>query len=207
MLLHVHITIIQIFRNSFMKKLIIFACSLILSGCSTLDDYEPVNFKISGNTLIMNGVIDSDVKSKLQEALNMNPEVTSIVMENVEGSVDDEANLDAARFVRHKKLNTLIPSDGLVASGGTDFFLSGVKRTAQRGAKIGVHSWAGDGIENPNKLPKSHVEHQKYLQYYKEMGIPSGFYWYTLKSATSDDIHWMTPYEIKKYKITTESTE
>ncbi len=70
----------------------------------------------------MNGVLDSDVKSKVKKALSMNPKITSIVMQNVEGSVDDEANLDTTRFVRKRKLNTFIPDNGLVASGGTDFF-------------------------------------------------------------------------------------
>ncbi|MCW7553684.1 hypothetical protein NX722_13805 [Endozoicomonas gorgoniicola] len=187
-----------------MKKLIIFALSLALFGCNNLRDYEPVTFTVSDDTLIMNGVIDSNVKSKLQKALNASPKITSIVMENVEGSVDDEANLEAARLVRNHKLNTVIPSNGLVASGGTDFFLSGTNRTAQKGAKIGVHSWAGEGIEDPVKLPRNHIEHQKYLRYYKEMGIPDEFYWYTLESAPSNDMHWMTSSEIKKYNITTE---
>ena len=124
-------------------------------------------------------------------------------MQNVEGSVDDEANLNAAKLVRAKGLNTLIPSDGIVASGGTDFFLAGTKRTVEDGAKIGVHSWAGAGIDNAAMLPKSHPEHQKYLQYYEEMGIASEFYWYTLVSASSDDIHWMTPMEQKKYQLAT----
>ncbi len=70
----------------------------------------------------MNRVIDSDVKSKVKKALNMNPKVTSIIMQNVEGSVDDEANLDAVRFVRKRKLNTFIPDYVLVASDWTDFF-------------------------------------------------------------------------------------
>ena len=67
-------------------------------------------------------------------------------MQNVQGSVDDEANIAAARLVRERGLNTLIPGSGMIASGGTDFFLAGVKRTVQPGAKIGVHSWTG----NPN---------------------------------------------------------
>lgn len=187
-----------------MRRLILSASFIILSGCATLDDYEPVSFESSGDTLFMNGVIDSDVKIKLQKALRRNPRVTSITMENVEGSADDEANLEAARIVREKKLNTLVPSYGLIASGGTDFFLAGVKRTAEKGAKIGVHSWSGDDIKDARALPKDHIEHKRYLQYYKKMGIPSAFYWYTLEAAPSEGMHWMTPSEMKKYKITTD---
>lgn len=186
-----------------MKKILLAVSILLLSSCAALEDFEPVSFTKSGNSLIMNGVIDSDVKIRLQKALAENPQTTNIVMQNVEGSVDDEANLEAARFVREKKLNTVIHSDSLIASGGTDFFLAGVNRTVEKGAKIGVHSWAGDGIDDPLTLSKSHPEHVKYLEYYEDMGIPSEFYWYTLKSAPSDDIHWMTLSEIKQYKVTT----
>ncbi|WP_152558771.1 COG3904 family protein [Endozoicomonas numazuensis] len=140
---------------------------------------------------------------KYEQLLNENPQATTIVMEYVEGSVDDEANLEAARLVRLNKLNTLVPGDGLIASGGTDFFLAGLKRTIKEGAQIGVHSWAGFGIDDASKLPRTDPEHQEHLQYYKEMGIPADFYWYTLEAAPSDDIHWMTQEEIKRYKVAT----
>ncbi|UYM16599.1 COG3904 family protein [Endozoicomonas euniceicola] len=186
------------------KKIIVAFCALILFGCSAVLDYEPVTFNVTGDSIEMNGVIDSHIKSKLQRILNENPQVTTIVMQNVEGSVDDVANLEAARLVRKKGLNTHIPGNGLVTSGGTDFFLAGKKRTIEKGARIGVHSWGGFGVDDAAKLPKSDPEHQKYLQYYKEMGINSEFYWYTLNSAPNQDIHWMTPAEIKKYQITSQ---
>lgn len=179
--------------------------AILLIGCATYtDDYEEVDFEVSGNFAIMSGVIDSDIKEKLEKLLNQHPQITTIIMQEVEGSVDDDANLEAARMVRKRGLNTLVPSDGVIASGGTDFFLAGVKRTVQSGAMIGVHSWAGDDVENAIDLPKDHPEHKRYLEYYKEMNIPSEFYWYTLKSAPSDDIHWMTPFEQQKYMIATE---
>jgi len=186
-----------------MQKIFLFVLTMFLMSCTHIDDYEPVSFEPSGNDLIMSGVIDSDVKVRLQTALNENPQVTNILMQYVEGSVDDEANLDAARFVREMKLNTTIKSDGLIASGGTDFFLAGVNRIVEKGAKIGVHSWAGDDIDDPLKLPRTHPEHKKYLEYYKDMGVPCEFYWYTLESAPAEDVHWMTLSEIKLYKVST----
>ncbi len=171
----IHFNNNQICQIYMMKKLVICAFALALAGCGSsnsgssndngAEDFDPVKFEVSGNTLVMNGVIDSDVKSRLTSALDANPDVTSIVMQNVEGSADDDANLDAARLVRERQLDTLVPSDGLVASGGTDFFLSGVNRIAQQGAKIGVHSWSGGGIDKPNDLPKDHIEHQKSCPY------------------------------------------
>ena len=151
----------------------------------------------------MNGVIDSDIKSQLLQLLDDHPQVTTIVMQLVDGSVDDKANLEAARIVRHQGLHTLIPSDGLIASGGTDFFLAGVTRRVERGAQIGVHSWAADDIGDARDLPKSHPDHQEYLSYYREMGIPTEFYWYTLQAAPSEEMHWMSPAEQKRYRIAT----
>lgn len=187
------------------KLIVIFHVSFFLFGCSPLLlDYDPAEFKLSGQTVVMNGVIDGGTEEKLRALLDENPQVTTIVMENVDGSVDDEANLDLARYVREKSLNTHVSDNGLIASGGTDLFLSGVKRTIGLNAKIGVHSWAdGSGVEGID-LPKSDLEHRKYLDYYQAMDIPVAFYWFTLEAASSDDMHWMSTEEQKLYKLTTQ---
>ncbi|WP_299727934.1 alpha/beta hydrolase [uncultured Endozoicomonas sp.] len=186
------------------ERLFLLIIAFILPGCAVdFDDYEPIRFEVSGTSVTMNGVITSDITGKLQTLLNKHPEITTIIMETVDGSVDDEANLEAARLVRAKGLNTIISGHGEVASGGTDFFLAGVNRTVERGAKVGVHSWAALGINDANSLPKDHPEHQNYLKYYQEMGIPDDFYWFTLASASSSDMHWMSPKEQKLYKIST----
>ena len=56
----------------------------------------------------------------------------------------DDVNLLASREIRNRGIATHIAKDGMVASGGTDMFLAGAKRTIEIGAKLGVHSW-GDG--------------------------------------------------------------
>lgn len=165
------------------------------------DDYEIANFKVEGKNAYMSGVIDGKIKTTLEKMLEDNPQVETIVMLEVDGSVDDEANLQAARIVRERGLNTYIKSDGLIASGGTDFFLAGVKRTVEDGAKIGVHSWGDDEIGEGKDVPKNDPVHKEYLDYYKDMKIPSEFYWYTLEVASAKDIHWMTKEEQIKYKI------
>lgn len=175
---------------------------LLLSACALLFDYEPVSFSVSGDAAIMTGVIGGDIGEKLRTLLDEHPEINTIVLHNVGGSVDDEANLEAARWVRERGLNTLIPGDGMVASGGTDFFLAGVKRTAQPGARIGVHSWRGLIVEGA-KAPKDDPEHRKYLLYYKAMGIPAEFYWYTLRAAPSGGMHWMSAEEQRRYRVVT----
>ena len=186
-----------------LKNTIILSCvALLLSACALLLDYEPVSFGVSGDAAIMTGVIDSNIGEKLQTLFDEHPEIKTIILQNVEGSVDDEANLEAARRVRERGLNTRIPGDGMVASGGTDFFLAGVKRTAEPGAMIGVHSWSGLIVEG-SKVPKNDPEHQKYLLYYKAMGIPAEFYWYTLRAAPSGGMHWMSVEEQRRYRVVT----
>lgn len=181
------------------KKTLTLFIVLLLPACLL---YESASFEVKGDAAVMTGVIDNKIGAKLETLLERHPGVRTIIMRHVEGSVDDEANLKAASMVRAQGLNTLIPADGLVASGGTDFFLAGARRTVEAGAMIGVHSWSGPAIEGAD-LPRDHPEHQPYLSYYRAMGIPTEFYWYTLRAAPSDEMHWMSQDEQRRYRIAT----
>lgn len=154
----------------------------------------------SKDSLYMNGVIYANTLDDLKEVLDQNPEVKILVMEEVPGSIDDHINLLASREIRKRNINTFIPKGGMVASGGTDMFLAGKKRNADSTAEIGVHSWS-DGEKEGIDYPRDNEVHKMYLEYYKEMEIPTEFYWYTLEAASADSIHNMTQEEIQKYKI------
>jgi len=156
------------------------------------------------DTVYMNGVIGSDTLEVMQTLLNSHPQIKTIVMQNVPGSMDDDTNLLASMEIRKRGIATHIPVDGMVASGGTDMFLAGVKRTAEAGAKLGVHSWSDDSGKVALDFPRDHQEHVKYLDYYKAIGIDTSFYWYTLEAAPAEDIHWMTAQEIAQYGVLTE---
>jgi len=156
------------------------------------------------DTVYMNGVIGSDTLEVMQTLLNSYPQIKTIVMQNVPGSMDDDTNLLASMEIRKRGIATHIPADGMVASGGTDMFLAGVKRTAEAGAKLGVHSWSDDSGKVALDFPRDHQEHVKYLDYYKAIGIDTSFYWYTLEAASAEDIHWMTAQEIAQYGVLTE---
>lgn len=162
----------------------------------------PVTFEVKGKTAIMNGVITSSFPAKILRLVFEYPEVTTIEMNIVPGSIDDVANLRASLYVRKFGLNTKLHSKSSIASGGTDFFLAGVKRIVAKGAEIGVHSW-GDTNQAATDFPKDDPVHQKYLEYYRALGIPEEFYWFTLESAPVEGSHIMTEKEIKKYKIKT----
>ncbi len=163
-------------------------------------DSELARFDIQNDIAVMTGTIGSSTPAKVLELVFKHPEVTTIKLLRVPGSIDDESNLRAAAYVRQFGLNTVLASNSMVASGGTDFFLAGVKRSVAPGALLGVHSWGGPGFQGKD-VPKDDEQHTPYLEYYNEMGIPAAFYWYTLEAAPADGLHWMTGSELKKFKF------
>ncbi len=169
-------------------------------------DNQKAEFKIVGNTAVMNGVICADTPAKVLRLIHEHPSVRTIEMENVPGSIDDEANLRAAGYVRKFGLATVLKADGSVASGGTDFFLAGKTRSYEPGAEFGIHSWGGPGYQGKD-VPRDDPQHQLYLEYYEEMGIPATFYWRTLEAAPANDIHIMTEKELATFKFQTKKND
>lgn len=178
--------------------------SLFLTACAQFTPLlgigNTTEFEVRGDRLLMSGIINNNTPEQLVELLTDNPNLREIVLMDVPGSIDDEANIRASRLVRKAGLNTRLLVDSHVASGGVDFFISGQKRIIANGAKIGVHSWSSSDGEGRN-IAKRDPQHQLYLKYYREMGVPDSFYWFTLNAASADDIYYMTKEEIKKYKI------
>lgn len=160
-------------------------------------------FTIEGDVAHMSGYISSDTIRQVKKLIKTYPDVKTINMVNVGGSVDDVSNLEASRLVRQAGLNTLVKKDGLIASGGTDFFCAGIVRTVEEGGKVGVHSWAGGDVKNAALLPEDHKDHQKYIDYYQEMKMPLAkeFYFFTINAAKADDIYYMTMDELIKYGL------
>lgn len=163
-------------------------------------------FTIEGDIASMNGDISADTIRQVKKLIKDYPEVKTIKMIYVGGSIDDESNLIASKLVREAGLNTYVAKDGHIASGGTDFFCAGVKRKAEEGAKIGVHSWAGGDITNAALLPKDDENHKKYIDYYKEMSMPDpeGFYFFTINAAVANDMYYMSMDELVKFGLVTE---
>lgn len=168
---------------------------------------EQTELSVEGNTLYMDGLINSKTPEQFKKVFAEHSNIDTLVMKTVPGSVDDEANLEAAKWVSEKHLIFVLESESLIASGGTDFFLSGEKRIINKGAKVGVHSWAGDD-EVATDFPRGHKFHQPYIDYYMAIGWSKfdaeNFYYYTIEAAPADDIYWMTDAELIKYHISTE---
>lgn len=175
---------------------------LVSCGLST-------TLSVQGNTLYMDGVINGNTPKQMKEMFANHPNIDTIVMLNVPGSINDEANLEVATWVADKKVTMRLNSGYEIASGGTDFFLAGARRIIERGALVGVHSWAeGFGGVTATDYPRGHEYHQPYIDYYKKVGFTQqqaeDFYYFTINAAPANDIHFMTEEELLRYNIVTE---
>ncbi len=176
------------------------AAALLLAACA--DPYTPVSFTAQGDRIVASGTIDHTTLSAFEEVIGEHPGIKTLVLQNIEGSVDDDANVVFSRVVRDEGFDTVVPSDGMVASGGTDLFLAGKRRVLEPGACVGVHSWGGGGYVAA-ELPEDHPEHDRYLDYFRDIGVDPGFYWFTLDAASEDEIHWMSAAEADRFDLTT----
>ncbi len=166
-------------------------------------------FKIEGDKAFLSGTLGTITYHQLKDIIDYHPNVKTIVMENVRGSINDEVNMHTGRILREAGLNTKVLADSHIASGGVDLFASGVERTIVKGAKLGVHSWAGDDVTG-DKLPKDHPAHQYQLKYFRQMlgnNFGPDFYFYTLSSAPADGMHYMSDQEIKDWTLATRFLE
>ncbi len=166
---------------------------------------EMSTFTIQGEYAYMSGVTTADTIRQINILVNDYPDVTTIIFESVEGTYDDNSNIEVCRVIRNSGLNTYLPSTGEVASGGVDLLIAGVERTVENGGKVGVHSWSDGTIDNALELGSDHPEHQLYIDFYTEMTLPdpSGFYYFTLNQADADDMYYMTHDELVQYGVIT----
>ena len=174
---------------------------MALVGCGMAQNASNwITFEVEGTPLMMAGVITSRTPRVFRETLAQNPQIKTIVMTEVLGSIDDEAMIDMGYEARGRGLNTHIPATGEVNSGGVDFFLAGVRRSIANGALVGVHSWA-DGFGDGSRYPRGAAEHQLNRRFIADMLGSDAFYWFTLEAAPSDGIHHMTQAELSRFGL------
>ncbi len=154
--------------------------------------------------LIMDGVINKSSLKNFNKLYIAYPNTKAIHIKQCDGSSDDEVNLQLSFRVHELGFDIHLEDNGLIASGGVDFFLAGIKRTTGGDTQIGVHSWSGL-FKEATDFEIGHENHQPYIDYYKSIGFTDieaeGFYYFTINSAKARDIHWMTDQEIEEYNI------
>ncbi|MBB6459891.1 hypothetical protein [Flammeovirga kamogawensis] len=160
--------------------------------------YSPATIDVKGEKAFVNGILGKTFYHRLTKTLKKNPQINTLILQEIPGSMDDEWNLKSCYLIYKKGITTELLENSVVESGGADLFVSGKKIIIAEGAKIGVHSWAGSE-KAAIEYPKDHNEHKIFLDLYKSVEIDTSFYWYTLKAAPAEDIHYMTDDEIKKY--------
>jgi beta-lactamase class D len=174
-----------------------------LGGCeivsvTALNLVETTKFTVDGETLYMQGEINSKTDEQFEEIIAENPQIKTIVECIVPGSLDDDTMIPLSYRVRELGLNTHLTSTSDIASGGVDFFLAGVERSMEEGAKIGVHSWS-DGTRDAKDYPRDASEHDANSKYIADMLGDDAFYWFTIYAAPADDIYYMTSAEVAQY--------
>ncbi|MEE9427183.1 MAG: alpha/beta hydrolase [Paracoccaceae bacterium] len=164
---------------------------------------EITEFKVEGDTLFMNGEINSKTLGQFEEVYAENPGIVRLVEQVVPGSNDDDTMIALAYRVRELGISTHLTSDSEIFSGGVDLFLAGASRTMVSGAVIGVHSWS-DGIKDAKDYPKDSPEHEQNRKYIEDMLGSDAFYWFTIYAAPADDILNMTNEQIVEFGLLTE---
>lgn len=180
------------------------ACALlVLSACAIADNaVDRVSMEVQGARLLMNGEITSRTPANFRALLDQNPQITTVVQLDMPGSLDDEAVLSMGYLLRARGLNTQLTAQSAVYSGAVDLFLAGTQRSMQRGAVIGVHSWA-DGFGEGTSYAADAPEHRANLRYTTDMLGAPDFYWFTLQAAPSDGIHEMSAAENARFGLLT----
>ncbi len=179
-----------------------------LTSCNNSDidehDYGIFSYQ-DDETVIINGLIDSDLPDYWNNYISDNPRTSRMIMKDCPGSTDDIANWEAARSIRRQGVAIHLPSDAIIASGAVDLFLAGTERTRDAGSQIGVHAWEDGNGNEATDFPVGHEEHQGAINYYVDVGFSQedaeAFYYFTINIAPASEIHWMTDAEIEQYKL------
>lgn len=177
----------------------------LLLGCCAIGDNlrQPLEFTVVKERLLLNGQITSRSVQAFEEVLAQNPQVSTVVLQDMPGSLDDTAVLRMGTLIRNEGLTTALQSDSRIHSGAVDLFIAGARRKMVEGAEIGVHSWA-DGLGDGRDYPRDALEHRAGRGYAAAMLGAEDFYWFTLQAAPSDGIYIMNAEEIARFGLLTE---
>ena len=163
---------------------------------------------MSDTTVYFEGDMGSRIDKQFERMLCDYPSIQSITFSDYcPGSRNDEKLYIAARNLRSHEISTILTNQSIIESGAVDLFIAGYNRQTAPGAKIGVHCWSM-GSQDADDFPIGHEEHEMYLDFYGEMfedaDLGEEFYWFTTKSASSNNIHYMTDEEINYFQLETE---
>ena len=165
-----------------------------------------LEWRVEGSRAYGYGYTDSRSVGIIRDLVAEHPEVDTLVLQSMPGTRDVDMNRRIARRIRREGLNTHISADGMAASGAVDLFLAGVQRTAECGARIGVHSWGSPlGYDAQDAVRDEQAPRQK--AFLRELGIDEGFYGFTRAAAGPEEIYNLTREEMERWGVVTEERE
>ena len=176
----------------------------LMATYAVLSRVELSHFVVDGTTVTMTGAVNGRTPDAFSQLLDENPQVDTLVLAEVTGSIDDRATFEMARSIRRRGLVTVVPEDGLIESGGVDLFIAGTGRMVDDDARLGVHEWQGF-TSRATDFGADHSEHDDYVEFYREMLGSDEFYWFTISAAPPDGMHHLTEAEIEQFGLTTET--
>jgi len=196
------------FKSTEIMAALIIVFVLSLGALSNLKN--PINkegllqFRVDGTRAIANGFTDARSVSYAKDFFRDNPQVDTLVLQNMSGTRDADQNLRIAREIRRLGLNTHLNRRSRIASGAVDLFIAGRKRSIACGAQIGVHSWsAANGAYDAQDsyFDDRQGTHERFL---RDMGVDPKFYVFTREASPASGLHIMTDDEIRRFDLTTE---
>jgi len=167
--------------------------------------YINTEYKVNESTMLRGG-LGARAYNQIFDLIRQHPEVKILVEGKISGSIHDAVNMQTGRLIRKAGLTTHIGKDSTIASGGVDMFCSGLKRTMEDGAKVGVHSWSDEEGTEAGNLPEDSPLHKDQIDYFTEMlGSPVGkeFYFYTIHAAPAGKIYQMNRAEMESFQMLT----
>ncbi|MGH1492313.1 MAG: hypothetical protein ACRBK7_23485 [Acidimicrobiales bacterium] len=163
-------------------------------------------FEVNGNEATVRGSLGIRAFQQVEYLVAEHPEVDTLILADIPGSLNDEVNVNTGRLVRKAGYTTHVPADGEIYSGGVDLFASGAQRAAEEGSVVGVHSWCcADSGEAADELSQTDPAHDDQLAYFTEMlgaALGPAFYFFTLQASPFDKTEDMTAAEREHFGLT-----
>ena len=159
---------------------------------------HPAQIEVKGNEAYVDGTLGKLFYKKFKKTLDQYPQLTTVILLDIPGSVNDEWNVKTGKLLCKKGLKTMLTPNSIVTSGGTNLFVSGKTLAIAPGAKIGVHAWSEE-TKTALSFPKNHQAHQIFLDFYRAVEIDTSFYWFTLKAAPAEKMYFMSTTEIEQF--------
>ncbi len=187
-----------------MRKLLLagLALAITLGFATLITRPAPNSYDVQGDRLFMSGEINGGTFDSFAAQIAAHPQVQTVVLMDMPGSIDEVAVHDLGYFIREERLNTHLTPQSQIYSGAVDVFLAGNTRTMTCCARIGVHDWADD-YGDGSSYPVNGGEHDENVAYFEDMLGSDDFYWLTLQAAPSEDMHMMTWDELARFGMFT----